>query len=272
MDRVCRGLAAIGLVTSWLATEVATSTALAAGREDALRAQRQAGVPFAGASRTAGTDTILTCFEGPLSEILNPGCFFLPNPPTGGDCVSKDEQYFIQYLTPSFGSPQRITGFGFISNDGATVFPRAGVVLIPTAENRFPTPAELAALQVQNVPTPHDTAVVVVDLRHIDPPLVVTSGMDIVICLQFPESTTPTDAIGEGAGIAVDATAPDQNCDFFTLDGGATYARNDFGNDPLDWGFELGLEPSSPVQATSWTDVKRLYGGERARLHLYREP
>ena len=267
MRWMCRSVAAIGFATSLLA---ASGAASAAGREDAVRAVRHGGVPFASAPRTAGTDTILTCFEGPLTDILNPGCFFLPNPPTGGDCISRDEQYFIQYLTPSFASPQRITGFGFISNDGATVFPRAGIVLIPTAQNRFPTPAELAALQVQNVPTAHDTAVVVVDLRNVDPPLVVTSGTDIVICLQFPESTEPTDAIGDGAGIAVDAVAPDQNCDFFTLDGGVTYARNDFGNDPLDWGFELGLEPTSPVEATSWSDIKRLYGGGSAPV--YRQP
>ena len=87
---------------------------------------------------------------------------------------------------------------------------------------------------------------------------------------RFPEASAPTTQIGTGPGIAVDSSAPDQNCDYFTLNGGTTWASNDFGNDPLDWGFEVGFEPASPVEATSWSDVKRLYGGETPIL--YRTP
>ncbi len=212
----------------------------------------------------AFTDTSLTCFDGPLSLILNPGCF---SPPGAGDCVAHVGQYFIQYITPNFSTPQRVKGFGFISNDAATVFPKAGIVLIPTAANRFPRKGELDSLQARNVVTPHDTAVVVVDMRPYN--LIVPSGTDVVVCLGFPEGPAPT-AVGVGTGILVDDTPPDQPCDFFTIDGGLTYYTN-APSDPLDWGFEVIFEPAiTAVEGKSWSEVKTLYGGER--LFPYRTP
>jgi len=258
------------LSTFALVTCIAAAAAAAGPRAGVTQATRHGGVRIDRAIPAAGTDTSLTCFDGQLTLLLNPACFFVPSPPMGGDCVSHAGHYFLQYLTPNFATPHRITGFGFISNDQSTVFPSAGIVLIPTNENRFPTPAELSALQVQDVPTPHDTAVVIVDLRDIEPPLVVTSGTDIVVCLQFPEGGTLTD-VGVGPGILVDEDAPDQDCDFFTLDGGASFNRNDFGNDPLDWGFEVGFEPVVAVEPRTWTDIKRIYGGAPP-ARLFRSP
>jgi hypothetical protein len=251
-------------------TAFATQTAVAAPRTAATTAARLGGVVLQAPARIAGNDTALTCFDGSLSLILNPGCFMVG--PIGGDCVSHAGHYFIQYLMPSFTTPHRIAGFGFISNDQSTVFPHAGIVLIPSVQNRFPTPAELAALQVPNVATPHDTAVVIVDLRQAAPPLVVTSGTDVVVCLQFPEGGTLTGPNpGVGPGIAVDEDAPDQDCDFLTLDGGVSYSRNDFGVDPLDWGFEVVFEPALAVETRSWSDLKRLYGGAPPLARLYRD-
>ena len=229
----------------------------------APRTARVGGVHLASPRSIARADTSLTCFTGPLSLLLNPGCF---SPPGSGDCVAHASQYFVQYITPSFTTPHRIKGFGFISNDGATVFPAAGVLLIPHADNRFPRPGELDSLPVRNVVTPHDTAIVVVDLRAYD--LRVGSSTDVVVCLRFPEGGQLV-AVGTGPGILVDEVTPDPSCDYFTVDGGARYSSNAV-NDPLDWGFELIFEPVTPVESTSWSDLKRLYGTER-RL-LYQSP
>lgn len=213
--------------------------------------------------RATTADTSLTCFTGPLSLILNPGCF---SPPAAGDCVAHSTQYFVQYITPSFASPHRIKGFGFISNDGSTVFPAAGILLIPHDDNRFPRPGELDSLAVHNVVTPHDTAVVVVDLRPYD--LRVSSGTDVVVCLRFPEGGQLT-ATGAGPGILVDEEAPDPACDYFTVDGGVSYYSNAV-DDPLDWGFEIIFEPVTAVEGISWSAMKQLYAGERR--FIYRAP
>ena len=219
-------------------------------------AARSGGVRLGSPRTLAVADTSLTCFEGPLSFILNPGCF---TPPGAGDCVAHSSQYFIQYITPSFTALHRIQGFGFISNDGATVFPAAGIVLIPSAENRFPRRGELDSLQVHNVVTPHDTAVVVVDLRPYN--LTVGAGTDVVVCLRFPEGGR-LESVGTGPGILVDEVAPDPRCDFFTVDGGANYFANAV-DDPLDWGFEVIFQPVTAVEGTSWSALKSLYGGQR---------
>lgn len=257
------GLAAAGcIVAAW-------STLAAAGTgAGAAVAQRMGGVSIQAPVRLQAATFGQTCFDSVLTLALNPGCFRLLSPPSGGDCVSHAGHYFIQYFTPAFATPHRIAGFGFISNDGATVFPSAGVVLIPSADNRFPTVAELGNLQVHNVQAAHDTAAVAVDLRPFD--LTVTSNTDIVVCLRFPEGGQLT-SVGVGPGIVVDETNPDQLCDFFTHNGGMAYNTNDIGNDPLDWGFELIFEPVSAVAPLSWSQLKRLYDPVPA-AKLYREP
>ena len=231
-------------------------------------AQRSGGVSIQAPVRLPAATFGQTCFDSLLTLILNPGCFRLLSPPSGGDCVSHNGHYFLQYFTPTFATPQRIAGFGFISNDGATVFPSAGVVLIPSAMNRFPTVAELGLLQVHNVQAAHDTAAVVVDLRPFN--LTVTSGVDVVVCLRFPEGGQLTNVVGVGPGIAVDETNPDQPCDFFTHDGGGSYNTN-LASDPLDWGFELIFEPVSALTPLSWSALKGLYD-PTPRAKLYRDP
>lgn len=234
----------------------------------AVVAQRAGGVSIQAPMHLPASTFSETCFDSTLTLALNPACFRLLAPPSGGDCVSHSGHYFIQYFAPAFATPQRIAGFGFISNDGATVFPAAGVVLIPSVMNRFPTPAELANLQVHNVQASHDTATVVVDLRPFN--LTVTSNTDVVVCLQFPEGGQLS-VVGQGPGIVVDETNPDQACDFFTHNGGAAYATNAMGTDPLDWGFELIYEPVSAITPLSWSEMKRLYGGTPS-AKLYHEP
>jgi hypothetical protein len=213
--------------------------------------------------RLAIDDTSLTCFEGPLTGIINPGCF---TPPTSGNCTSTSSQFFVQDIVPDFATPRRIAGFGFISNDGATVYPSAGVVLVPFSENRFPTAAELAALQVHNVPTPHDTAIVVVDLRPFN--LLVTSNTDVFVCLQFPAGGQIT-GLGNGPGILVDEVQPDPNCDFLTADAGASYFRPAVSR-PTDFGFEALFDTPTAIAPASWSSVKRLYG--EPRVFPYKSP
>ena len=225
---------------------------------------RLGGVRLESTRTFTTSDTSLTCFEGPLSLILNPGCF---SPPAAGDCVAHSSQYFVQYITPNFSGPHRIKSFGFISNDGTTVFPAAGIVLIPSADNRFPRPAELASLQVHDIVTPHDTAVVAVDMRPYN--LSVGALTDVVVCLRFPEGGELR-GVGDGPGILVDEFPPDQRCDFFTVDGGVHYYTN-AASDPLDWGFEVVFEPEAiAVTGTTWSALKSLYGGQR--LFPYRTP
>jgi hypothetical protein len=214
---------------------------------------------------SAAADTSLTCFEGLLTGVINPGCF---NPPTDGSCTSASNQFFVQDIVPSFPSPLRVKAFAFISNDGATVFPSAGVVTVPFSDNRFPTPAELAALQVHNVPTPHDTAIVVVDMRPYN--IQVSSDTDVYVCLQFPAGGRIT-GVGTGPGILVDEVAPDPNCDFLTADSGATFFRPAPAS-PTDFGFEVIFEPLVAIEPVSWSSIKALYSGAPAKPILYRTP
>ncbi len=251
-------------------------TAAASPRPGFVQAERVGGVELRTGVTTktqpwiAAADTSVTCFEGPLNLALNPGCFRLLAPPSGGDCISHQSQVFIQDFVPTFATPHRIVGFRFISNDGSTVFPAAGVVVTPFDPGRFPNSTELNALQVQNVPTAHDTAIVTVTLPNNSPALVVTSGVDVWICLRFPEGGHLTD-FGVGPGIIVDHVVPDQACDFFTHDNGLHYFNN-VASDPLDWGFELIYEPVTAVTPVSWTDIKRLYGAAPIASPLFRTP
>ena len=251
-------------------------TAAASPRPSAIESERvggvqlPAGVPMKTRPAIALADTAVRCFEGALTLALNPGCFLTPS--AGGDCISHQQHLFIQNFVPTFATPHRIKAFRFISNDGSTVFPAAGVVVTPYADVRFPTPAELNALQVQNVPTAHDTAIVTVTLPIDAPSLVVTSGVDVWICLRFPEGGHVT-AIGVGPAIIVDEVAPDPDCDFFTQDGGQSYFTNNRTTvplDPLDWGFELIYEPVTAVTPLSWSEIKRLYGATRQTTPLFR--
>jgi hypothetical protein len=93
----------------------------------------------------------------------------------------------------------------------------------------------------------------------------VTNGVEVVVCLQFPEGQQLT-GLGQGPGILVDDVAPDNSCDFFTVDGGANPSTSWFRpaeNDPLDWGFVVTFEPQTAVQATHWSTLKAMYGGHR---------
>jgi hypothetical protein len=227
-------------------------------------ATRQGGLRLsAGLTLGAAIDTSLTCFQDSLTLVLNPGCF---DPPTVGDCRTQSEHYFVQYLTPvpNFGSPYRIKSFAFISNDASTIFPSAGILLLPVTPARFPTAQELDSLQVQNVQAAEDLGIVAVDLQQEN--LVVTNQMEVVICLQFPAGQQLT-GIGVGPGIVVDEVNPDNLCDFFTVDGGANPATSWYSpaaNDPLDWGFEVQFEILTAAESTSWSDFKRLYGDRPA--------
>lgn len=227
-----------------------------AGRLGSLRLD--AGIP------NSAQQFQLTCYQDPLNLIVNPGCF---RPPAAGDCRTQATHYFVQYITPNFEYPHRIAAISFISNDASTIFPSAGVVLIPASENRFPTPGELANLQAINLQASADLAAVVADLSQAN--LEVSSGTDLVVCLQFPEGEQLT-AVGVGPGILVDEVQPDQNCDFFTVDAGGSWWRPS-ANDPLDWGFRVVFEePTVGAKAVSWSAIKTLFGGER--LFPYRTP
>ena len=238
----------------------------AASADDGSLLQRSSQAVRIGGERIGSpiakvTDEIgLTCFQDSLTLVLNAGCF---SPPAAGDCATQTSHYFIQYITPDFTTPHRITAIAFISNDAATVFPNAGVVLIPTADNRFPTPAELGTLQLTNLKATQDLSAIIGDLSTAN--LTVTSGTDVVLCLRFPAGQQLT-AVGVGPGIVVDEVDPDQNCDFFTIDSGSNWFRP-AENDPLDWGFELVLEPVLAVEGKSWSAVKALYGGDRPVLY-----
>lgn len=233
-----------------------------AGRDDHLRAQagiarRTGGIALGGPRRLAGNEFSTTCFEGPLRALINPGCFQVPS--GGGDCVSHAPHYFVQYFFPDVVSLHRVRGFGFISNDGATVFPSAGVVVVPANPPglRFPTGTELQNLQARNIPTPHDTAVVYVDLTAAN--LQFGAGSALAVCLQFPEGGRLT-STGTGPGIAADDTIPNQGCDYFTPNTGQNwYIPDPADPEPLDWGFELVLEPILAVESRTWSAVKAIY-------------
>lgn len=214
----------------------------------------------------SGDDT-LTCFTGAEAVLANPGCFTTSNPSQPGDCSSTTSQYLVQYLFPSNTSLMKLSGFSFISNDGNTVFPSAGALSIPVVDGsvRFPTAQELSSLQVTNIATPGDLGEVFVDLSGENIVVGPDTGEAVVLVLQFPAGQLV--AQNDGPGIAVESSDPDEDCDFFTIDGGASgtwfspaHDPQDPNSLPLDWGFAASLEPLAvPIQAISWSSVKTLY-------------
>ena len=238
-------------------------------------AARGAGAPSAEASVTISLGTglrlpgvhsaveiPLLCFDSLLTMVINPACFQTDTTP--GDCASHSQHFFVQlfdpidYFGPTFPGTYRVTRMLFITNDGATRFPSAGVVVKPYNEqNFFPTPQELASLQITNVQSPHDTAIVSLDLQPAD--LTFTRDDVLFVCLRFPEGGVLSD-VGVGPGIAVDPHGLNPRCDFLTVTAGtAWYEPASAAN--LDWGFELDVTPldSVAVEAIPWTRVKLRY-------------
>jgi hypothetical protein len=213
--------------------------------------------------------TTVSCFEGQLSVLLNPGCFVTADPPQPGDCISTADHFMVQYLFPDWpagAASAKILGFGFLNNDADTVYPSAGLIVIPLDNQgraRFPLPEELANLQVQNVGSATDTSEAYVDLSQENIVVDQGAGVALVLALQFPATGELVD-VGVGPGIAVDADLPDQVCDLFTIDAGASWFEpapcSDTTCEPLDWGFVLLIE-TDPVSAenVSWSAVKILY-------------
>ena len=266
MSRQVWGFGA-GLALLWL---VSPAGAAGPGSNSAIRAQRMSGIHVEGAPRLVADSLYLTCFQDSLTLLINPGCFSPPTP--SGDCRTQSTYYFVQYLTPvpDFPVPYRITHMRFISNDAATIFPSAGIVLIPVAEDRWPTQAELGALQAHNVQSAEDLGIIDIDLSSSN--ILVTSGTEVVICLQFPQGQQLT-AVGVGPAIVVDEVLPDNNCDFMTITAGANPATDWYRpaeDDPLDWGFQLIFEPTVAVQGKTWTALKQLYGG--SSIFPYKTP
>jgi hypothetical protein len=247
-----------------------------ADRTEVLRSQAQiarrpeGALRFDGPRRLAGGgEQSLTCFEDALTTVINPGCFMVTG---GGNCTSRASHYFVQYIFPSVTTTHRVIGFGFISNDGQTVFPGAGVLTMPDQPPglRFPTSTELQNLQATNVPTPGDTSVVFVDLEGSN--IQFGPNQALVICLRFPEGgTLMGPGLGVGPGIAANDSIPDQDCDYFTLNSGANwYIPDPQDPEPLDWGFEVVYEETSPVEGQTWTGVKSLF--VPIAKPVYREP
>lgn len=239
-----------------------------AGASSARPARLEAWVDTDVRFQVIAADSMLQCFDGSDFALLNPGCFVTSNPSQAGDCTSSSTQYLIQYLFPDPPVPQRLRGFGFLSNDGNTVFPAAGAILIPVQGGnlRFPTANELNQLAVRNVHSHGDTTEVFVDLR--DQNLIVQpgGGSALVLALQFPDGgqlTAPT----QGPGIAAEATAPDNDCDFFTVDAGRSgvwfepvYDPQNPQSLPLEWAFVAFFDPTTlGVEALTWSNMKSLY-------------
>ena len=252
----------LGLLVGLLSRVGAVEITGAPLRPAQLQSRVRLGLPH-----TLGqTDSTLTCFEGQLTVLLNPGCFRTDQPAQPGDCVSTSGHFLVQYLFPEVTRDFHVLGFGFLSNDDATVFPSAGVLQLPIVQGqvRFPTAAELAALPVQQIETFGDTSIVFVDLeaQHI----VVQPGGNtaLVVALQFPQGGDLVD-VGVGPGIACDADFPEQRCDIFTIDGGTSWFESvcspgDPTCEPLDWGFVLAWEPAVlPVESITWSQVKQLF-------------
>ncbi len=214
----------------------------------------------------AQADSTISCFEGSVSVLLNPGCFVTTNPSQPGDCLSTSAHFMVQYVFPDVAVTHRVLGFGFLSNDGATTFPSAGVLQFPIAQGevRFPTPTELANLPAQQISSGTDTTVAFVDLESQDITVQPGGNTALVVVLQFPNGGDLV-SVGVGPGIAADADHPDQNCDVFTIDGGNTWFEPlpcDVGNpscDPLDWGFVVLLDPVVSVAQATWTHIKVLF-------------
>jgi hypothetical protein len=207
---------------------------------------------------------VLYCFEGALTALVNPGCFDVGQ---GGDCASSDTHFMVQYFDPveylgDFPGIWRVCEVAWITNDGDTVWPSAGVVRTPWDPARFPTTMELESLQVQNIASPGDTAEVVVNLQ--DANIEFTRDHVLYVALQFPEGGVLTAPL-QGPGILADEVEPNPNCDFFTVDTGATwYAPAE--TDPLDWGFALVIEPVVAVEEANWSLIKRLYRDQTQTL------
>ena len=214
----------------------------------------------------AQTELDLSCFEGSVSVLLNPGCFETTNPSQPGDCVSTSAHYLVQYIFPDVAVTHRVRGFGFLSNDGATVFPSAGVFQFPIVQGevRYPTTTELANLQVDQISSGTDTTVAFVDVESHDIRVQPGGNTALIVALQFPSGGDLT-SVGVGPGIAADADHPDQACDVFTIDGGSSWFEpipcsvGDPNCEPLDWGFVIVLDPVVSVTPATWAQVKVLF-------------
>ena len=220
--------------------------------------------PLLGTPVEVPHDTTFACFEAPrLAPAINPGCFVTFDPPQPGDCTSHASHYLLQAIRPNLTLPHRLLGFGFRSNDGATIFPAAGALLVTGSTIPLPGPAELAALQAGPVQSGSDTSWVFVDLSAANVVLPAGGVAALLVVLRFPEGGQLL-GVGNGPGIDVDTEAPDQDCDFFSIDGGETwmapaYDPGDPLSPPLDWGFVLHLEPVLAVTALPWGQIKSLY-------------
>jgi hypothetical protein len=148
------------------------------------------------------------------------------------------------------------------------VFPSGGILLLPIDEfglYHLPAANDIADLPVKNIETPGDLSVVFVDVSASN--IVVRPDDNVVVAavLQFPEGgMLPPDVTGVGPGIGADGEEPDQDCDFFTVDGGEVWWSpfhdpDDPESFPLDWGFVVTVEPVVSVEHLSWTHVKQLY-------------
>ena len=257
----CRRIASLVLVCL-----VARAAAAESTLPPAAVAVTSRTVTIGPASLLPQAGTAVSCFEGYIQETTNPGCFTLPNPPGGGgDCVSHSSQFMVQYTFPQFVGLYRVRSLAFLSNDGATVFPSAGVILMSYRKGAswgLPTQQQLSSLQAHNVPTPHDTATVVVDLFPYN--LTFGDSTAIIVAVQFPEGGQLVGpGVGNGPGIAAEDQPPDQNCDYFTIDAGRTgdgwFQPTAHPTKPLDWGFQVIVEPVIPVLPTSWSMIKTLY-------------
>jgi len=134
---------------------------------------------------------------------------------------------------------------------------------------RFPTATELQNLQARNVPTPGDTSIVYVDLASRR--ITFGAGQAVVLCLQFPQGGRLT-ALGVGPGIACDDSLPDQDCDYFTTNGGAPggwFIPDPNDPQPLDWGFEMIAEDLTAVESETWSSIKALFRPELAKPYTH---
>lgn len=208
----------------------------------------------------AQQDTFVICFQDSLSQIINPGCFTTTDPPQTGDCTSRSQHYFVQYYFPNFPFKTQVTGLSFLSNDDLTVFPSAGVLVLPIQQGGvvdFPRAGQLDSLQVNFIDTPGDLSLVTVDLHGANIQIPAGNNFAVVAALQFPQGGQLTD-VGVGPGIAIDADPPDQDCDFFTIDGGQSGIWF-FPSGPLDWGFAVFVQPVDAISSVSWSHLKKLY-------------
>ncbi len=241
-----------------------------AGDGTARHAKLQSSVSLSQPRTLAADDDTLTCFDGSQAALVNPGCFSTSAPSQSGDCTSSSAHYFVQYLFPQPSSLKRVRGFSFLSNDADTVFPSAGALLLPIENGsvRFPTAAELGQLQRTNVSAAGDTSQVFVDLRSAGIVVGPTTDAALVLVLQFPDGGQLVSET-QGPGVAVESSTPDNDCDFFTIDGGTSgtwfspvYDPNNPSSLPLEWGFVAVLEPLSVrTDGVSWSWIKETYRG-----------